>query len=130
MARQPIRQRSKGLDSRLTPRARAVMKAFQDARHYAPGFVVSCGVLPEVSESATDRLHTIVRELSERHLSGRRLLMSLQRMVRQKRNSDTERIERSLTELMGSEATAAYLLGLSVGLSIQALPERLNHFGR
>ncbi|HEY5618812.1 MAG TPA: hypothetical protein VIK60_12790 [Vicinamibacterales bacterium] len=108
------------------------MKAFHDARRYAPGFVVSCGVLPEVSESASERLHTIVREVAERHLDGRRHMVSLQKRLRQELDSAeaTDRIGRNLTELIGSEATAAYLFGLAVGLAIQALPERLNRHPR
>ena len=50
----------RGLTQALTPRGLAVLRAFHDARRYAPGFVVSCGVLPELSESASERLHGIV----------------------------------------------------------------------
>jgi hypothetical protein len=119
-------KRRQGLGAGLTTRGRAVTRAFHEARRYAPGFVISCGVLPEVSESATDRLHTIVREISERHLDGQRQLSSLQTALRHELGSAKvrERVERQLTELLGSEATAAYLFGLSVGLAIQALPSR------
>jgi hypothetical protein len=34
-------------------------------------------------------------------------------------------MERHLTALIGAETTAAYLFGLSVGLAIHSLPERL-----
>jgi len=106
------------------------MRAFNHARRYAPGFVVSCGILPEVSESASDRLHSIVRDVSERHLDGGRHLLSLQKMLRRDSDKATDRIGLHLTELMGSEATAAYLFGLAVGLAIQALPDKLNRSRR
>ena len=64
------RKATAGLGAGLTSRGLAVMRAFHDARRYAPGFVVSCGILPEVSESATERLHSIVRDVSARHLDG------------------------------------------------------------
>jgi hypothetical protein len=108
------------------------MRAFHDARGYAPGFIVSCGVLPEVSESASERLHTIVREIAEQHLNGSRHMLAMQRAFRQRLKSakDIDPVERHLTELLGSEATAAYLFGLSVGLAMQALPDRLNRSRR
>ncbi len=104
------------------------MRAFRDARRNAPGFIVSCGVLPEVSESASERLHTIVREVAEQHLNGSRHMLAIQRMFRRRLKSakDVDLVERHLTELMGSEVTAAYLFGLSVGFALQALPDRLN----
>jgi hypothetical protein len=51
----------------------------------------------------------------------------LQRQLHQLAGSPQakDRMERQLTELIGSEATAAYLFGLSVGLAIETLPHRL-----
>lgn len=134
MTRRPKRggRGKAGLGMGLTPRGRAVMRAFHDARRYAPGFIVSCGVLPEVSESASERLHAIVREIAEHHLHGHQHMLAMQRMLRQRLASakDVDPVERRLTELLGSEATAAYLFGLSVGLAMQALPDRLNRTRR
>lgn len=108
------------------------MRAFDDARRHAPGFVVSCGILPEVSESASERLHTIVRDIAERRLNGGRHMLLMQRALRRSFTSikDADQVERHLTELLASEATAAYLFGLAVGLSIQALPQKLNRAHR
>jgi hypothetical protein len=104
-----------------------VLRAFREARQAAPGFVVSCGVLPEVSESASERLHSIIRDVAE-HLEGPRHMLAVQRTLHHGRASASEidRGERSLTALIGAETTAAYLFGLSVGLAIHGLPERLN----
>jgi hypothetical protein len=132
------RRRTNGLAGGLTPQARAVMRAFREARHSAPGFVLSCGVLPEVSESASDRLHGIVHALAERRLGKRRHMRDLQRSIRRlasrsKAATTTrtgleaiDQIDTQLTALLALEATAAYLFGLSVGLAIRSLPERLN----
>jgi hypothetical protein len=125
--RRGSRKRSSGLAAAVSPQGRAVLRAFHEARRYAPGFVVSCGVLPELSESASEKLHAIVRDLADRYLDGRRHMKTLQRQLDQLADSPTarDRAERQLTELIGSEVTAAYLFGLSVGLAIQALPRRL-----
>lgn len=132
MARQVKRSGKAGLRGGLTSRGRAVMRALRDARRQAPGFVVSCGVLPEVSESASERLHSISHDVATRHLDGRRHLLSLQKDLRQGGASVevSDRIGRDITALIGAEATAAYLLGLSVGLTLHALPERLTRNGR
>ena len=108
------------------------MNALRDARRYAPGFVVSCGILPEVSESASERLHSIVRAVAERHLDARRQMRSIQKRLRATlRSADAaDRAERGLTEAIASEATAAYLFGLAVGLSIHALPRQLTRAPR
>ena len=120
------RKRKTGLGASLTPRGRAVLRAFGEARQAAPGFVISCGVLPEVSEGASDRLHSIIRDVAE-HLDGQRALGAIQRRFRQNPASarDIDRSERDLTALIGAETTAAYLFGLSVGLAIHALPDKL-----
>lgn len=107
------------------------MRAFGKARQAAPGFVVSCGVLPEVSEAASERLHSIIRQVAE-PLDGQRPLGAIQRRLRQSTASarEIDRSERDLTALIGAETTAAYLFGLSVGLAIHALPDKLNRSGR
>jgi len=104
------------------------MKALRNARSYAPGFVVSCGILPEISESASERLHSIVRDVAERHLDGRRHMTLLKTSLRRATDSAeaSDRRERHLTEVIASEVTASYLFGLAVGLAIRDLPERLN----
>jgi hypothetical protein len=132
MTRQVNRKRNAGLTGDLTPRGVAVMRALRDVRRHAPGFVVACGVLPEVSESASERLHSIAHDVAGRHLDGRRHLLSLQEDLRQLGTSAdvSDRIERDITAVIGAEATAAYLLGLSVGLAVHALPERLTRSGR
>ena len=116
-----------GLGAALTPSALAVMRAFNDARHHAPGFVVSCGVLPEVSEAASDRLHSIVRDIAERRLDARRHMRAVHTGLSQLpgRRSRADQIERHLNAVLGSEVTAAYLFGLAVGLAINGLPDRL-----
>jgi hypothetical protein len=60
------------------------MRAFGKARQAAPGFVISCGVLPEVSETASGRLHNIIREIAEQ-LNGQRPLGAIQRRLRKQR---------------------------------------------
>jgi hypothetical protein len=107
------------------------MRAFGKARQAAPGFVISCGILPEVSEAATERLHNIVRDVAEQ-LNGQRPLAAIQRRLRQGAASarDIDRSERDLTALIGAETTAAYLFGLCVGLAIHALPDKLTRSDR
>ncbi len=126
MAQRPKgKKKSAGLGASLTPRGRAVLSAFHEARHAAPGFVMSCGVLPEVSESASERLHAIIRDVVA-HLDGRRHMLAVQREFRRLGSaSEIDRSERNLTALIGAETTAAYLFGLSVGLAMHGLPERL-----
>lgn len=128
MTARPRKSRKRAsLAGGLTPRARAVLRALHEARRAAPGFVISCGVLPELSESASERLHSIVRDVSGRHLNGERHLRAFRRQVRGLLRSvkASDRMERHLTALIGAETTAAYLFGLSVGLAIHSLPERL-----
>ena len=107
------------------------MRAFSEARQAAPGFVIACGVLPEVSEAASERLHSIIRHVAGQ-LDGQRVLGAIQRRLRQGTASarDIDRSERDLTALIGAETTAAYLFGLSVGLAIHALPDKLTRSGR
>lgn len=116
-----------GLGAALTPRGRAVLRAFRKARQAAPGFVISCGVLPEISESASERLHSIVRDVAE-HLDGQRHFKAVQQELRREGASASEidRSERNLTALINAETTAAYVFGLAVGLALHGLPDRLD----
>ncbi|MBY0495786.1 MAG: hypothetical protein K2Y23_16370 [Cyanobacteria bacterium] len=112
------------------------MKAFRLAKTSAPRFMSACGVFPEVSEQASDGLHSIVNQLATRQLNKGRHLRALQRRIQalaaaanrgQKRPADVlDRIGVELTALLESEATAAYLFGLSVGMTVRSLPERLD----
>jgi hypothetical protein len=120
----------------LPARARAVMKAFRVANFSAPRFMSSCGIFPEVSESASDNLHKIVHELATRQLNQGRHVRALRKGIHRlaetapngKRSNDKliERISDDLTAVLAAEATAAYLFGLSVGLTVRSLPERLD----
>jgi hypothetical protein len=88
---------------------------------------MSCGVLPEISESASERLHSIIREVAE-HLDGQRHFKAIQQELRREGASASEidRSEQNLTALINAETTAAYVFGLSVGLALHGLPDRLN----
>ena len=130
-----LRRSSKAQPRRsVSSRAKAVMKAFRSAKHTAPNFMSACGIFPEVSESASDRLHSIVHELAMRQLNKGRHLRALQRGVQQLASTRkgkksaaeiVDGIGRELTAILASEATAAYLFGLSVGMTVRTLPERL-----
>lgn len=135
MPRRRQSRRLKKAGRGLTARASAVMGAFRLAKFSAPPFLSACGVFPEVSESASDRLHAIVNEVATRRLSKRRYLLALQAKVQRlavaagkgKPTRDVvDRIGNDLTALLASEATAAYLFGLSVGMTVRTLPERLD----
>jgi hypothetical protein len=96
----------------------------------------SCGIFPEVSESASDHLHPIVHELAIRQLDQakhiRALQRELQRLAKHSRPGKVnqreliDRVNAELTAVLATEATAAYLFGLSVGLTVRSLPERLD----
>ena len=135
MARTTQSKRLRTAKRKLTAPAKAVMQAFRLARFSAPPFMSSCGIFPEVSESASDSLHSIVNEVATRRLNKRRHFRALHRKIQQlataanpKKRSKrlVERIGNDLTALLASEATAAYLFGLSVGMQVRALPERLD----
>jgi hypothetical protein len=120
---------------RLASPAKAVMRAFRSAKFSAPMFMSAYGIFPEVSESASDHLHPIVHDLAVRQLNKGRHLRELQKGLRQlaagaQRGRETqqevlERIGTELTAVLAAEATAAYLFGLSVGLTVRSLPEQL-----
>lgn len=131
-----LRRSSKAQPKRsVSSQAKAVMKAFRSAKTAAPNFMSACGIFPEVSESATDRLHSIVHDLATRQLDKGRHLRALQRRVKQLastrrgKQSAAEIIDgigNELTAILASEAIAAYLFGLSVGMTVRTLPERLD----
>jgi hypothetical protein len=119
---------------RLTAPARAVMKAFRAAKFSAPAFMSTCGVFPEVSESASDRLHAIVHKLATGQLKQGPALRKLQARIRRlstgklgsrARLELMEGISSDLTAVLAAEAVAAYLFGLSVGLTVRSLPDRV-----
>ncbi len=116
-----------GLDKELNARGRAVVQAFLDARKSAPGFLLSCGVFPEVSEIGTERLHAIVHAIAVRHLNGRNHDRSLRQSIRRSSKSAVarDRVERELNALLTSETTAAYVFGLAAGLGLGSIDDCL-----
>src|SRR5574341_910393 len=82
MAQRKRTRRLGPADRGLSARARAVMSAFRLARFSAPPFLWSCGVLPEVSESASDCLHAIVNDVATRRLDKARHVRALQQKLR------------------------------------------------
>lgn len=116
--------------------AKSVMRAFRSARFAAPRFMSSAGIFPEVSEAASDRLHPIVHKLAVKQLNQGRHLRALQRQLRRlisgrhKRALDQrelmDSINAELTAILAAEATAAYLFGLSVGMTVRTLPDRMD----
>ena len=134
MARRKPTSRQRRADGGLSPRARAVMQAFRLARFCAPPFVSACGVFPEVSESASDRLHAIVNDVATRRLHKARHVRALQQNLRRLATSNAregtndlvERITSDLTAVLAAEATAAYLFGISVGMTVRTLPDRID----
>jgi hypothetical protein len=117
-----------GLSTPLTPRSRAVLRAFAEARRLARGFLLSSGVLPEVSESCSDCLFRIVQHIALHQLDGNRHAAGLRASLRRALPSTEafERVDQRLTALQSSEITAAYVFGLSVGLALRALPNTMN----
>src|SRR5688500_5705520 len=136
MPRRSQPRRLKQTGRSLSGPAKAVMRAFRLAKFSAPPFMSSCGIFPEVSESASDRLHAIVNDVATRHLSkgrySRELSARLNRLATPPRKGSrvmhdalVDRIGRDVTALLASECTAAYLFGLSVGMTVRTLPEKL-----
>lgn len=131
----PRTRAKRGAGRRLTAPARAVMKAFRAAKFSAPAFMSTCGVFPEVSESASDRLHAIVHKLATGQLKQGQALRGLHRRIERlssvkkgsrERSELMERIGNDLTAVLSAEAIAAYLFGLSVGLTVRSLPDRMD----
>jgi hypothetical protein len=116
-----------GLNGSLTPQAHAVVRAFVEARRKATGFLLACGVFPEVNESCSERLHGIVHDLASDHLDRKRHARALRAALRQSVRSAESRdlIDQQLTALLASEATAAYIFGLAAGLHVGSLGKRL-----
>jgi hypothetical protein len=116
-----------GMDGDLTPQARAVLRAFTEAQASAIGFLLSTGVFPEISESSTERLHRIVRDLAGRHFNQKRierkLRAAIQGCIASPRSRD--QVESALNALLDSEAIAAYIFGLAAGLSLTSLDDHL-----
>ena len=133
MARKRVLKLPRKTAGRLKPPAAAVMKAFRSAKSSAPGFMSACGIFPEVSELASNHLHPIVHDLAVKQLDQGRHLRALQsrikRLARGARGVQTrdliDQISSELTAVLAAEATAAYLFGLSVGLTVRSLPEQL-----
>ncbi len=120
-------KRTSQLRSIVTPRARNVLRAFREARLAAPAFLLSCGVLPELSELVTERLHRVIHALAGERFARKRHLLALRSSLREAgRSPDAwDRVEDNVAALMAADTTAAYLFGLAVGLSIRTLPDRL-----
>jgi len=118
-----------GMDGNLTPQARAVLRAFTEAQASATGFLLSTGVFPEISESSTEKLHRIVRDLAGRHFNQkrieRRLRTSIQSCISSPKSRD--QVEAALNALLDSEGIAAYVFGLAAGLSLASFGD---HFKR
>ena len=116
-----------GMDGDLTPQARAVLRAFTEAQTSAVGFLISTGVFPEISESSTEKLHHIVRDLAGRHLNQktleRRLRTAIQRCIASPKSRD--QVEAALNALLDSETIAAYVFGLAAGLSLASMGDVL-----
>ena len=111
----------------LTPQARAVLRAFADARGRAAGFVLSSGIFPELNESGSEKIHDVVRDIAARHLSQARLDRALRAaLARGARSAESrDEIEAALNALLTSEGTAAYIVGLAAGLTVSSLDEAL-----
>lgn len=136
MARKRVSMSAAKPARRFDNPAKSVMRAFRSARFAAPRFMSSSGIFPEVSEAASDRLHPIVHKLAVKQLNQGRHLRALQHQLqrlisrRQVRKRDQrelmDRINTELTAILAAEATAAYLFGLSVGMTVRTLPDRLD----
>jgi hypothetical protein len=113
--------------SDLAPRARAVVDALADARATSTGFLLSCGLLPEVNEACTEGLHDQVHALSERHFDRTRAVDDLRGALAERglTDEDVEHISHIVTSLLSADTTAAYLFGLATGLGLGSLDRRL-----
>ena len=136
MARKRVRTVTARARRRLDTAGRSVMRAFRSARFVAPRFMSSSGIFPEISEAASDRLHPIVHSLAVKQLNQGRHLRALERQLHKLASSADsrnlnqrevmEQISAELTAVLAAEATAAYLFGLSVGLTVRSLPDHLD----
>jgi hypothetical protein len=121
--RKAFTRRLRSLVTDATPRAKAVLRAFNDARRLAATFRLSSGMLPEVSESCSARLFDIVQHIGAKHFGTPRQESRLRAALRKALPSADafDRVDRELAELRASEIQAAYIFGLSVGLANPAL---------
>lgn len=136
MARKRVSTAAVRTKRRLDTAAASVMRAFRSAKFAAPRFMSSSGIFPEVSEAASDRLHPIVHSLAVKQLNQGRHFKSLQRQLQRLARSASsrklnqrqlmDRISSELTAVLAAEATAAYLFGLSVGLTVRSLPDSID----
>jgi hypothetical protein len=112
----------------LPPRPRAVVDALSDARKASTGFVLSCGLLPEISESCTESLHREVHRLSEAHFDREGLVTHLHELLRERgmRGDAVAEVDDILAPLLAADTTAAYLFGLAAGLALGSLDRRLS----
>ena len=112
----------------LPPRPRAVVDAFSDSRQATTGFILSCGLLPEVSESCTETLHREVQRLSDMYFDRRTLLSRLHDTLRVRGVCEgaLDEIDNILSPLLAADTTAAYLFGLAAGLGLGAIDGRLS----
>ena len=133
MARNAGSKRLQRAGRKLSAPAQSVMRAFRSTKAAAPNFMSSCGIFPEVSECASHELFDIVNDVATRRLNKGRHLRNLNKQLkklaaRTRRGSAGEivdQISNDVTALLACEATAAYLFGLSVGLTVRSLPEQL-----
>lgn len=110
----------------LSPRGRAVVDALADARRASTGFLLACGLLPEVNEACTEGLHDHVHTLSERHFDRERIVAALRGVLTERLGEDAvEQITQQVTTLLTADTTAAYLFGLAAGLGLGSLDRRL-----
>ncbi len=111
----------------LTPRGRAVVDALADARAASTGFVLTCGLLPEVNEACTEGLHDHVHALSEKYFQREAAVADLVGALSERGLDDTdvEYIAQLVTSIVTADATAAYLFGLAAGLGLGSLDRRL-----
>ena len=110
----------------LSPRGRAVVDALADARRASTGFLLSCGLLPEVNEACTEGLHDQVHALSERHFDRERIVGDLRGALTGHVDDDgLEQLTQLVTSLLTADTTAAYLFGLATGLGLGSLDRRL-----
>lgn len=116
-----------GLDRALSPQARAVLRAFDDAQGRAIGFLLSSGAFPEVTEAGSEKLHDIVHALANRHFDRRRLDRALRSSLRRATGSaeSVDRVEAALTAILATETKAAYVFGLAAGLGLGSLGDSL-----
>jgi hypothetical protein len=112
----------------LPARGRAVVDALAEARAASTGFLLSCGLLPEVNEACTEGLHDRVHTLSERHFERARLVDELRGALSGRGLVDdaVEQITHLVTSLLSADTTAAYLFGLAAGLGLTSLDRRLS----